>query len=123
MAATAPTKRSGQTTRPQPEMKKTRAKKKLEAPTVRARPDTTINVRVSTMVKDLIDNAANILGKTRTDFIVESAKKHAIDVLLDQRLFSLEGDQYEAFLKVLEQPALPSERLKSLMKSKAPWEK
>jgi uncharacterized protein (DUF1778 family) len=89
----------------------------------RPRPDTTINLRVSRMVRDLIDNAASLLGKTRTDFIVESARNHAIDVLLDQRLFNLESNQYEAFLKVLDEPPMPNDRLKRLMTSKAPWEK
>jgi uncharacterized protein (DUF1778 family) len=89
----------------------------------RQKSDTTINVRVSKVWRDLIDNAASVLGKTRTDFIVESARRHAIDVLLDQRFFSLEGDQYDAFLSVLDNPPPPSERLKRLMTSKAPWEK
>jgi uncharacterized protein (DUF1778 family) len=86
------------------------------------RSDTTINIRVSKMWRDLIDNAASVLGKTRTDFVVESARNHAIDVLLDQRFFSLKGDQYEAFLQVLDKPPLPSERLKRLLASKSPWE-
>lgn len=89
----------------------------------RPRQDTTINVRVSTMVRDLIDTAANVLGKTRTDFIVESARKHAVDVLLDQRFFQLESAQYEALLRVLDEPPMPTEKLKQLMASKSPWEK
>ena len=88
----------------------------------RPRPDTTINIRVSTLWRDLIDSAASVLGKTRTDFVVESARNQAIDVLLDQRLFTLQGDQYEAFVQVLDQPALPNARLKRLMASRAPWE-
>jgi uncharacterized protein (DUF1778 family) len=71
----------------------------------------------------LIDNAANVLGKTRTDFIVESARKHAVDVLLDQRFFTLEPAQYEEFLLALDAPPLPTEKLKKLMSSKTPWEK
>lgn len=89
----------------------------------RAKQDAVINIRVSTFWRDLIDNAASVLGKTRTDFVVESARKRAIDVLLDQRFFTLEGGQYEAFLQVLDQPPLPGERLKRLMASKSPWEK
>ncbi len=89
----------------------------------RPRPDTTINLRVSRMVRDQIDGAASLLGKTRTDFIVESASKHAIDVMLERRLFALDGAQYDAFLKVLDEPALPNARLKRLMASKSPWEK
>ncbi|HEY1837944.1 MAG TPA: DUF1778 domain-containing protein [Rhizomicrobium sp.] len=84
--------------------------------------DTTINVRVSTLWRDLIDTAANVLGKTRTDFIVESAQQHAIDVLLDQRFFGLEGSAYDAFLRALDNPPPPSDRLKSLMASNAPWQ-
>lgn len=89
----------------------------------RDRLDTTINMRVSKPWRDLIDTAAGLLGKTRTDFIVESARSHAIDVLLDQRLFTLDGAQYESFLKVLDSPPPPTEQLKRLMASKTPWDK
>ena len=69
--------------------------------------DAVINVRLTTKLRDLIDRAADVVGKTRSDFILESARKHAIDVLLDQRLFSLDPKQYEQFLRVLDQPAEP----------------
>ena len=59
----------------------------LETPRENKR-DAVINVRLSTKLRDLIDSAAEVVGKTRTDFILESARKHAVDVLLDQRLFS-----------------------------------
>ncbi|MGA7712257.1 MAG: DUF1778 domain-containing protein [Rhizomicrobium sp.] len=91
--------------------------------TARPRPDTTINLRVSRVVRDEIDSAASHLGKTRTDFIVESARKHAIDVLLDRTLFSLNDAQHKAFMKALDNPAPPNARLKKLMASKSPWEK
>jgi uncharacterized protein (DUF1778 family) len=87
------------------------------------RRDAVINVRLSTKLRDLIDRAAAVVGKTRTDFILESARKHAVDVLLDQRLFSLEPKQYEEFLRVLDQPPEPNARLKQLLSSKSPWEK
>ena len=87
------------------------------------RRDAVINVRLPTKLRDLIDRAAAVVGKTRTDFILESARKHAIDVLLDQRLFSLEPKQYEEFLRVLDQPMESNARLKQLLASKSPWEK
>lgn len=87
------------------------------------RRDAVINVRLTTKLRDLIDRAAEVVGKTRSDFILESAQKHAIDVLLDQRLFSLDTKQYEEFLRVLDQPAEPNVRLKKLFASKSPWEK
>lgn len=87
------------------------------------RKEAIINLRMPTAIRDLIDNAADVLGKTRTAFIIESSRKHAIDVLLDQRLFSLSENQYDAFVKALDEPPASNEKLKRLMTSKAPWEK
>ena len=50
----------------------------------------------------LIDDAAAVLGKTRTEFMVESARRQAVDVLLDQRLFTLDSERYDAFMQALE---------------------
>jgi uncharacterized protein (DUF1778 family) len=91
-------------------------------PPVRRR-DTVINVRAPTSWRDLIDRAAAIMGKSRSEFILESAREHAIDVLLDQRLFSLNSKQFEKFLRVLDQPPEPNPRLRRLLSSKSPWEK
>jgi uncharacterized protein (DUF1778 family) len=87
------------------------------------RRDAVINVRLTTKLRDLIDRAAAVVGKTRSDFILDSAQKHAVDVLLDQRLFSLDPKQYEEFLRVLDQPPESNARLKQLLASKSPWEK
>ena len=85
--------------------------------------DAVINVRLTTKLRDLIDRAADVVGKTRSDFILESARKHAVDVLLDQRLFSLDSKQYDDFLRVLDEPPASNVRLKQLLASKSPWEK
>ncbi len=85
--------------------------------------DAVINVRLSTKLRDLIDSAAAVLGKTRTDFILESVRKHAVDVLLNQTLFSMEPSQYQEFLRVLDEPAKSNARLKQLLASKSPWQK
>lgn len=87
------------------------------------RRDAVINVRLTTKLRDLIDRAADAVGKTRSDFILESAQKHAIDVLLDQRLFALDSKKFDEFLRVLDEPAEPNARLKQLFASKSPWEK
>jgi uncharacterized protein (DUF1778 family) len=86
------------------------------------RRDTVINIRVSRVLRQLIDRAADAVGKTRSEFVLESARTHAIDVLLDQRLFTLDADQYAAFMDALEAPPAPNEKLRELMSSKAPWE-
>jgi uncharacterized protein (DUF1778 family) len=89
----------------------------------RQKRDTVINVRVPRLLRDLIDSAADAVGTTRSDFILDSARKHAIDVLLDQRLFVLDPKQFDAFLSALDEPPSSTDKLKRLMASKAPWEK
>lgn len=95
----------------------------LERPTAASRRGLTINLRVEMETRELIDTAAAMVGKSRTEFMIESARQHAIDVLLDQRLFVLDQDQHDAFMRVLESPPAPNARLRKLMTSKSPWEK
>lgn len=89
----------------------------------KAQSETSISMRISVHMLDLITSAAAVMGKSRTEFVLESARQHAIDVLLDQRLFVLDEDQHEAFMRALDNPPLPTARLKQLFASKSPWEK
>jgi uncharacterized protein (DUF1778 family) len=82
----------------------------------------TINLRASVHVRDLIDRAAALLGQNRSEFMLDSARRRAEDVLLDQNLFSLNEDQFQAFLNLLDEPPRPTEELKKLLSTKAPWE-
>lgn len=84
---------------------------------------TTINLRVPTAMRELIDSAAAIVCKTRTEFMLESARQHAIDVLLDQKLFQLDAAQHQAFLDALSHPPKANTALKRLFARNAPWEK
>jgi uncharacterized protein (DUF1778 family) len=87
----------------------------------RPKADATITMRIPVRTRDLIDSAAAAEGKTRTEFVLESARLHAIDVLLDQRVFALDPEQSAAFADVLDNPPKPTEALKALMKRPAPW--
>jgi uncharacterized protein (DUF1778 family) len=82
-----------------------------------------INLRIEAQTRQLIDEAAAVLGKTRTEFMVESARLHAIDVLLDQRLFQLDGDRYEAFLAALDNPPAPGPKLRALLRRTPAWQR
>ncbi len=83
----------------------------------------TINLRASSEQKALIDRAASLLGKTRTDFMLESAREAAENALLDQRLFLLDDAAFEEFVRRLDAPAKPNEGLRRLMATPAPWER
>lgn len=83
----------------------------------------TINLRVEGQTRQLIDDAAAVLGKTRTEFMIESARKQAIDVLLDQRLFVLEPDRFDAFVEALDSPPAPGPKLTALLRRVPAWKK
>lgn len=81
-----------------------------------------INLRIETRTRQLIDDAAAILGKTRTEFMVESARHTAIDVLLDQRLFVLDRARYDAFMRALDNAPAPGPKLRALLRRTPVWE-
>ncbi|WP_166143113.1 DUF1778 domain-containing protein [Methylosinus sp. RM1] len=100
----------------------TEASKRPAAP-ARERHDSTVNVRMSTTTRNLIDTAASLLGKTRSEFITESARNHAVDILLDQRLFVLDEKDFTEFEAVLDRPPPPNDELRALLKKKPLWER
>lgn len=82
-----------------------------------------INLRIEGQTRQLIDEAAAILGKTRTEFMVDSARTLAINTLLDQRLFVLDADRHDAFLDALDNPPPPGPKLKALLARTPAWER
>ena len=82
-----------------------------------------INLRIAEETRRLIDDAAAVLGKTRTEFMIESARRQAIDVLLDQRLFALDPGQHDAFVQILDNPPAPGPRLTSLLRRVPAWKR
>ena len=82
-----------------------------------------INLRIEANTRQIIDDAAAVLGKTRTEFMIESARRQAIDVLLDQRLFVLESDRYDAFVEALDNPPAPGPKLRALLRRVPAWRK
>lgn len=83
--------------------------------------DAIIHIRAPKKTKELIEAAAVNVGKSLSEFTLESARRQAMDVLLDQRLFSLEDDRYAAFVQALDNPPLAGPKLKALMKRRPLW--
>jgi len=80
-----------------------------------------INLRIGSGTRQLIDDAAAVLGKTRTEFMIESARRQAIDVLLDQRLFALDAERHDAFVAALDNPPAPGPKLRALLRRTQAW--
>jgi uncharacterized protein (DUF1778 family) len=82
----------------------------------------TINIRASQKARELIERAAEVSGKTLTDFLLESATERATEVLLDQRLFVLDSERFDAFLKALDTLPPPPDALRELMRKRPLWD-
>jgi uncharacterized protein (DUF1778 family) len=81
-----------------------------------------INLRIKTYQRDLIDQAADQLGRSRSDFMLESACRRAEEVLLDQAFFSVDTSIFEKFQALIDQPLPPTDKLRKLLNQKAPWD-
>ena len=84
--------------------------------------ETPINIRAKSSQRELIDIAAKLQSKSRTDFILEAACTTAEDVLLDQRLFLVNDEQMNAFNKAIELSFNDNKKVQALLNRKSPWE-
>jgi uncharacterized protein (DUF1778 family) len=90
--------------------------------TQKTTPRNTLNLRIKPEERDLIDTAAKIQGKNRTDFILEAARNAAEQALLERTIFWATPAAYAEFLALLDAPAQPNERLRKTMLTSAPWD-
>lgn len=79
-----------------------------------------VNLRVREDVRNLIDRAAQSLGKSRSEFMIDAARRAAEESLLDQILVRVDPRTYEYFLSVLDHPP-GGEGYERLMKAEKPW--
>jgi uncharacterized protein (DUF1778 family) len=81
----------------------------------------TLNIRIQASERGLIDRAARERGQNRTDFILDAARKAALETLLDRTVLVVDQKAYQKFLKRLDAAPKPNARLKKTMRSPAPW--
>ena len=97
--------------------------RQLHTPPRESLRDVTIQIRARQEQRLLIDKAAHILGRNRSDFLLDAACRLAESVLLEQRLFSVDEETFKAFMKALDCPPARNPKLKKLLSRKAPWDK
>lgn len=83
----------------------------------------TLNIRIPALDRNLIDSAARSSGKTRTDFILEAARRAAHEELLDRTMLAVSPKAYDEFLVRLDAPPKPNAQLRRTMQSPAPWKR
>lgn len=83
--------------------------------------DAAINLRARPEQREIIDQAAQLLGKNRSDFMLEAACDRAQSVLLDQVFFRLDAAKFRQFVKLLDAPPVSNPGLERLMAVRPPW--
>jgi uncharacterized protein (DUF1778 family) len=83
----------------------------------------TINLRARTRQRELIDQAAELQGKTRSEFMLEAACEKAQNLLLDQTSFVLDQRRFKRFVELLDRPVETNNALAKLLGSRSPWDK
>jgi uncharacterized protein (DUF1778 family) len=84
--------------------------------------DAAINLRALPEQRELIDKAASLLGKNRSDFMLEAACNKAQAVILDQVFFNLDADKFSQFTAMLDAPLSENPGLQRLLAVKTPWD-
>lgn len=80
-----------------------------------------VNLRVRDDVRNLIDRAARSRGTSRSDFMIDAARRAAEEALLDQCLVRVDGASFDHFAAVLDAPP-GGDGFERLMQARPPWQ-
>lgn len=86
------------------------------------RKDHPLSMRLPDADIAVIDRAASLRGRSRTDFVREAAVRAAEDVLMETVPIRMSADGFDAFLKTLSAPASAVPEIVELLRRPAPWE-
>lgn len=81
-----------------------------------------ISMRLPEADVAMIDRAASLRGRSRTDFVREAAVRAAEEVVMENRLIRMSPEGFAAFMDILSRPAMPVAEMVELGKRPAPWE-
>lgn len=88
-----------------------------------ARKDDVIQIRASAATKAILNRAAAMRGQKLSEFMLESARVRAEEIILDQRLFALDDEAYNEFLTMLDKAPVPDKAIRARMKRKPAWKR
>jgi uncharacterized protein (DUF1778 family) len=70
----------------------------------------------------IIDRAATLRGRSRTDFVREAAVRAAEDVLMESMPIRMSPSGFKAFMAALSGPAISVPEMVEIFRRKTPWE-
>jgi uncharacterized protein (DUF1778 family) len=92
-------------------------------PRVSARKDHPLSIRLPDADIAVIDRAARLHGRSRTDFMRDASVRAAEDAIMENALIRMSASGFSHFVAALDKPAKPVTALADVLKRKAPWEK
>ena len=81
-----------------------------------------ISMRLPESDVAMIDRAATLRGRSRTDFVRDAAVRAAEEVVMESRLIRMSPEGFANFMDVLSRSAAPVPEMVDLAKRPAPWE-
>jgi uncharacterized protein (DUF1778 family) len=86
------------------------------------RKDHPLSMRLPEADIAVIDRAAGLRGRSRTDFIRDAAVQAAEAAIIERALIRMSPAGFEAFRKAVSGPARAVPEMVEVLKRKAPWE-
>ena len=83
-------------------------------------PARALNLRVRDELRVLIDRAAALRGTSRSEFMLDAARRAAEEALLDQVYVKVDRQAFDHLAAVFDQPQ-SGEGYERLMHAKTPW--
>ena len=81
-----------------------------------------ISMRLPDSDVAMIDRAATLRGRSRTDFVRDAAVRAAEEVIMEQGLVRMSPEGFADFMEVLSRPAAQVPEMVELAKRPSPWE-
>jgi uncharacterized protein (DUF1778 family) len=70
----------------------------------------------------MIDRAAMLRGRSRTDFVRDAAVRAAEEVIMENTVVRMSPSGFSAFIAALSGPPTPVKDMVAVIKRPAPWE-
>jgi uncharacterized protein (DUF1778 family) len=86
------------------------------------RTDHPLSMRLPAGDVELIDRAARVRGRSRTEFVRDAAVRAAEEVLMERTLVRMSPEGFAAFAKAIAGSGRAVTALVKVLKRRAPWE-
>lgn len=87
------------------------------------RKDHPLSMRLPDSDLAIIDRAAQLRGRSRTEFMRDAAVRAAEDAIMETTLIRVSPEAFEAFVAALDAPGKPIPALAEMLRRPAPWER